>query len=114
MTHSIVASRVLVTVSAVIYLFSLWSTLPELGEKGYFLAVLLMGGFSVQVYHSQDTGSRLAAFSRFIVLLSMGLLTVGLWNTPLPLAVKGIALVSWCAFIYGVATSPVPAEPQSD
>lgn len=84
------------------YLVGLWNASMELSEKGYFLAILLLGLFAaISVQKAvRDRTEKVPVtgiyygIAWFCVLVSLLLLTVGLWNSPMLLSEKGF---------YGVA-----------
>lgn len=90
-----------------LYVFCLWGDCPDLTDKGYFLAVLVLGLFTVLSYRRVSKEERgeccFAGLCRFILLLSTGLLLVGVWNLPLSMAEKGLCVVAWFAAMYGAA-----------
>jgi uncharacterized membrane protein YiaA len=79
------------------YLIGLWRSDMQLNEKGYYFTVLMYGLFSV-VSLQKAVRDRLESIpvtdvyhglSWFSVILSIVLLTVGLWNAELLASEKG-------------------------
>jgi Predicted membrane protein len=94
-------------VSSAIYIFCLWGSCPQVTDKGYFLLVLILGLFTIvarrQPSVCADDGSTFASLCQFVLLLTAGLLLVGIWNLPLHLAQKGLSVAAWFAAMYSVA-----------
>ncbi|MDF3826746.1 MULTISPECIES: YiaA/YiaB family inner membrane protein [unclassified Pseudocitrobacter] len=91
----------------ILYVVCLWGDCPQLTDKGYFLAVLVLGVFTVLTYQrlsgkEKDEG-RFAGLCRFVLLLATGLMLVGIWNLPLSLTEKGLSVLAWFAAMYGAA-----------
>lgn len=84
------------------YLVGLWNASMELSEKGYYLAILLLGLFAaISVQKAvRDRAEKIPVtgiyygIAWFCVVTSLVLLAVGLWNSPMLLSEKGF---------YGVA-----------
>lgn len=85
-----------------LYLLCLWRGCPQLDDKGYFLAVLVLGVFTIVAYR-QTMETRFTALCRLVLLLASGLLLVGVWNMPLSLVHKGLIAAAWFACLYGAA-----------
>lgn len=85
------------------YLIGLWNAEMELNEKGYYFTVLLFGLFaaiSVQkAVRDQMEGIPVTnlyyGIAWFCTLLSIVLLTVGLWNAKLEKSEKGFYAMSF-------------------
>ena len=73
MKRSVLISWLFMLTGALIYLIGLWQACPLLSGKGYFLGVLI----------------------------TSGLLLVGLWNAPLSLVERGAYLAAFCLCISG-------------
>lgn len=102
MRHAGRMPHILLSLGVALYLLCLWRGCPQLSEKGYFLAVLVMGIFAI-VAHRNTQDLRFATLCRLVLLLALGLLLVGVWNMPLALAYKGLSVTSWFACIYGTS-----------
>ena len=85
------------------YIIGLWNADMQLNEKGYYFTVLIFGlfsGISVQkAVRDQIEGIPVTALyygiSWFCTLLSIILLTVGLWNADLLRSEKGFYAMSF-------------------
>jgi uncharacterized membrane protein YiaA len=85
------------------YLIGLWNAEMELNEKGYYFTVLIFGLFaaiSVQkAVRDQMEGIPVTnlyyGIAWFCTLLSIVLLTVGLWNAKLEKSEKGFYAMSF-------------------
>jgi len=92
------------------YLVGLWNASMELNEKGYYLTVLVLGLFAaISVQKSvRDRAEGIPVtnlyygISWFVVILSLGLLTVGLWNAELLLSEKGFYGVAMALAVFAV------------
>jgi uncharacterized membrane protein YiaA len=91
------ASWVALLTGIIGYLVGLWRSELQLNEKGYYFTVLMYGLFSV-VSLQKSVRDRLEnlpvtdiyyGLSWFSTLLSIVLLTVGLWNAEMPPSEKG-------------------------
>lgn len=80
-------SWLLIIVGAAIYIIGLWHACPLLNGKGYFLGVLMTGMFVTYVYLREEMRERLDArftsVCQMVMLITVGLLVVGVWNAPL-------------------------------
>ncbi|EKT7567022.1 hypothetical protein A8N28_001351 [Salmonella enterica] len=80
-------SWLLIIVGAAIYIIGLWHACPLLNGKGYFLGVLMTGMFVTYVYLREEMRERLDArftsVCQMVMLVTVGLLVVGVWNAPL-------------------------------
>lgn len=99
--------QVMLVIGVILYVFCLWDDCPFLTQKGYFLAVLVLGLFTVMTYQrlseKEKSEDRFAGLCRFMLLLSTGLLLVGVWNLPLDLAEKGLCVLAWFVSVLGAA-----------
>ena len=85
------------------YLIGLWNAAMQLNEKGYYFTVLMFGLFaaiSVQkAVRDQMEGIPVTniyyGISWFATILSIVLLTVGLWNATLTRSEKGFYAMSF-------------------
>lgn len=94
---------------ALIYLAGLWRAEMALNEKGYYLAVLVLGLFSAvslqKTVRDQLEGIPTTRLYHTICLLAFAiavlLLVVGLWNASLLLSEKGFYGVSFFMALFG-------------
>ncbi len=85
------------------FLIGLWNAEMELNEKGYYFTVLIFGLFSAisvqKVVRDQIEGIPVTnlyyGLAWFCTLLSILLLTVGLWNATLEKSEKGFYAMSF-------------------
>ena len=85
------------------FLIGLWNAEMELNEKGYYFTVLMFGLFSAisvqKVVRDQLEGIPVTnlyyGIAWFTTLLSIILLTVGLWNAELEKSEKGFYAMSF-------------------
>jgi len=85
------------------FLIGLWNAEMELNEKGYYFTVLMFGLFSAisvqKVVRDQMEGLPVTniyyGLAWFTTLLSIVLLTVGLWNANLTKSEKGFYAMSF-------------------
>ncbi|GAB3336682.1 inner membrane protein YiaA [Larkinella ripae] len=91
------------------YLIGLWRSEMQLNEKGFYFTVLMFGLFSV-VSLQKSVRDRLEGFpvtdiyyglSWFSVLLSISLLTIGLWNATLLPSEKGFYAFAFLLGLFG-------------
>ncbi|GAB3931631.1 inner membrane protein YiaA [Larkinella terrae] len=91
------------------YLIGLWRSEMLLNEKGFYFTVLMFGLFSV-VSLQKSVRDRLEGFpvtdiyyglSWFSTLLSITLLTIGLWNATLLPSEKGFYAFSFMLGLFG-------------
>lgn len=72
---------------ALIYVIGLWRACPLLSGKGYFFGTLMTGMFVAYVYQRAEirnqNDERFTSVCQMVVLITVGLLLVGVWNTPL-------------------------------
>jgi uncharacterized membrane protein YiaA len=94
-------SALIIGISA--FLIGLWNAEMELNEKGYYFTVLMFGLFSAisvqKVVRDQIEGLPVTniyyGLAWFTTLLSIVLLTVGLWNADLAKSEKGFYAMSF-------------------
>jgi uncharacterized membrane protein YiaA len=97
------ASWLALIIGIVAFIIGLWNAEMELNEKGYYFTVLMFGLFaaiSVQkAVRDQMEGIPVTnlyyGISWFATLLSIVLLTVGLWNAELTKSEKGFYAMSF-------------------
>ena len=85
------------------FLIGLWNAEMELNEKGYYFTVLMFGLFSAisvqKVVRDQLEGIPVTniyyGLAWFTTILSIVLLTVGLWNAELAKSEKGFYAMSF-------------------
>lgn len=91
------------------YLIGLWRSEMQLNEKGFYFTVLMFGLFSV-VSLQKSVRDRLEGFpvtdiyyglSWFSVLLSIVLLTIGLWNATMLSSEKGFYAFAFLLGLFG-------------
>ena len=91
------------------YVVGLWNANMMLNEKGYYLAVLILGLFAaISVQKSvrdKSEGIPVTAIyfgiSWFVVIISLAMLVIGLWNAELLLSEKGFYGVSMALALFG-------------
>lgn len=103
------ASWIALGVGAFGYLIGLWRASMLLNEKGYYFTVLMFGLFSV-VSVQKSVRDRLEGIpvtdlyygiSWFATILSIVLLTIGLWNATLLPSEKGFYAFAFLLAIFG-------------
>ncbi|GAB4016218.1 inner membrane protein YiaA [Spirosoma koreense] len=91
------------------YLIGLWRSQMQLNEKGFYFTVLMLGLFSV-VSVQKSVRDRLEGFPVtdlyygicwFSTLLSIVLLTIGLWNATLLPSEKGFYAFAFLLGLFG-------------
>ncbi|MFT3823875.1 MAG: inner membrane protein YiaA [Chitinophagaceae bacterium] len=91
------------------FLIGLWRAEMQLNEKGYYFTVLMFGLFAV-VSVQKSVRDRLEGIpvtdiyyglSWFATILSIILMTVGLWNAKLLLSEKGFYGISFLLALFG-------------
>lgn len=90
------------------FLIGLWNAEMELNEKGYYFTVLMFGLFSAisvqKAVRDQLEGipvtSLYYGIAWFVTILSIILLTVGLWNAEMAKSEKGFYAMSFTLSIY--------------
>jgi uncharacterized membrane protein YiaA len=94
------------------YLIGLWRSDMQLNEKGYYFTVLMYGLFSV-VSLQKAVRDRLEnipvtdiyyGISWFSVILSILLLTIGLWNATLLASEKGFYAFAFLLALFAAVT----------
>ena len=104
----IAASWVALLVGAATYLVGLWNAEMQLNEKGYYFTILMYGLFAA-VSLQKSVRDRLQGipvttiyFSLCWVslLLSLGLLAVGLWNAKLAYSEKGFYAMAFVLSLF--------------
>lgn len=104
----ITASWVALIVGITAFIIGLWNAAMQLNEKGYYFTVLMFGLFaaiSVQkAVRDQIEGIPVTALyygiAWFSTLLTIVLLTVGLWNADLQKSEKGFYAMSFVLSIF--------------
>jgi uncharacterized membrane protein YiaA len=104
----VAASWLALLIGITAFLIGLWNVDMELNEKGYYFTVLMFGLFasvSVQkAVRDQLEGIPVTnlyyGIAWFCTLLSIVLLTVGLWNAELPKAEKGFYAMAFVLSVY--------------
>ncbi|ECC9540524.1 TPA_asm: hypothetical protein GNC10_002570 [Salmonella enterica subsp. salamae serovar 42:z:1,5] len=98
-------SWLLIIVGAAIYIIGLWYVCPLLNGKGYFLGVLMTGMFVTYVYLREEMRERLDArftsVCQMVMLITVGLLVVGVWNAPLLPVERVVYLVAFFICLLG-------------
>ena len=106
------ASWIALGVGAFGYLIGLWRAAMQLNEKGYYFTVLMFGLFSV-VSVQKSVRDRLEGIpvtdlyygiSWFATILSIVLLTIGLWNATLLPSEKGFYAFAFLLAIFGAVS----------
>ncbi|SDC31526.1 Uncharacterized membrane protein YiaA [Niabella drilacis] len=90
------------------YIIGLWNAEMELNEKGYYFTVLMFGLFSAisvqKAVRDQMEGIPVTnlyyGIAWFTTILSIVLLTVGLWNATLTKSEKGFYAMSFTLSIF--------------
>ncbi|MBK8803127.1 MAG: hypothetical protein IPN71_13935 [Fibrobacteres bacterium] len=90
------------------YMVGLWNAAMQLNEKGYYFTVLMYGLFSAvtlqKVVRDRQEGIRVTGLffgiSWFSTVLSVLLLSVGLWNATLTLSEKGFYAMSFVLALF--------------
>ena len=104
----IAASWMALLVGAATYLVGLWNAQMQLNEKGYYFTILMYGLFAA-VSLQKSVRDRLQGipvtaiyFSLCWVslLLSLGLLAVGLWNAKLEYSEKGFYAMAFVLSLF--------------
>jgi len=104
----IAASWTAFLVGAVAFIIGLWNANMELNEKGYYFTVLMFGLFSAisvqKAVRDQLEGIPVTnlyyGIAWFTTLLSIVLLTVGLWNAELEKSEKGFYAMSFVLSLF--------------
>ena len=107
-TAFIGASWLALIAGASAYLFGLWNTDMQLNEKGYYLTLLLYGLFAA-VSLQKTVRDRLenvpvtglyTGLCWASMVISVGLMVVGLWNAKLALAEKGFYAMAFLLALF--------------
>lgn len=104
----IAASWTAFFIGAVAFIIGLWNANMELNEKGYYFTVLMFGLFSsISLQKAvRDQLERVPVtniyygIAWFTTLLSIVLLTVGLWNADLEKSEKGFYAMSFVLSLF--------------
>lgn len=104
----IAASWLALFVGIIAFLIGLWNADMQLNEKGYYFTVLMFGLFSAisvqKAVRDQLEGIPVTnlyyGIAWFTTLLSIILLTVGLWNADLAKSEKGFYAMSFVLSIF--------------
>ncbi|WP_462220192.1 inner membrane protein YiaA [Ferruginibacter sp.] len=104
----IAASWLALFIGAIAFIIGLWNANMQLNEKGYYFTVLMFGLFasiSVQkAVRDQLEGIPVTnlyyGIAWFATLLSIVLLTVGLWNAELEKSEKGFYAMSFVLSLF--------------
>lgn len=103
------ASWLALLVGAGVYLVGLWNAKMQLNEIGYYFTILMYGLFSA-VSLQKSVRDRLEnikvtgiyyGLCWFSLILSISLLTVGLWNATLAGSEKGFYAMSFLLALFG-------------
>jgi uncharacterized membrane protein YiaA len=104
----IAASWTALLIGTVAFIIGLWNANMELNEKGYYFTVLMFGLFSSisvqKAVRDQLEGIPVTnlyyGIAWFVTLLSIVLLTVGLWNATLEKSEKGFYAMSFVLSLF--------------
>ena len=104
----IAASWAALFIGITAFLIGLWNAAMELNEKGYYFTVLMFGLFSAisvqKAVRDQLEGIPVTnlyyGIAWFTTLLSIVLLTVGLWNAELAKSEKGFYAMSFALSLF--------------
>ncbi|AXY72787.1 hypothetical protein D3H65_01845 [Paraflavitalea soli] len=104
----IAASWIALLAGMIAYNIGLWNAQMELNEKGYYFTVLMFGLFSAisvqKAVRDQLEGIPVTnlyyGIAWFTTLLSILLLTIGLWNADLTKSEKGFYAMSYTLSIF--------------
>lgn len=104
----IAASWLALFTGVIAFLIGLWNADMQLNEKGYYFTVLMFGLFSVisvqKAVRDQLEGIPVTnlyyGIAWFTTLLSVVLLTVGLWNADLLKSEKGFYAMSFVLSLF--------------
>lgn len=108
----IAASWAALFIGVIAFLIGLWNAEMELNEKGYYFTVLMFGLFSAisvqKAVRDQMEGIPVTniyyGLAWFSTLLSIVLLTVGLWNAELLKSEKGFYSMSFVLSLFAAIT----------
>jgi len=104
----IAASWAALVIGVIAFLIGLWSAEMELNEKGYYFTVLMFGLFSAisvqKAVRDQMEGIPVTniyyGLAWFSTLLSIVLLTIGLWNAELLKSEKGFYAMAFVLSLF--------------
>ncbi|RPD44917.1 hypothetical protein DNI29_19650 [Hymenobacter sediminis] len=104
----IAASWVALLAGVAAFIIGLWNAQMQLNEKGYYFATLMYGLFAAislqKSVRDQLEGIPVTGIyyglSWFSTLLSVALLTVGLWNATLTLSEKGFYAMAFVLSLF--------------
>ncbi|WP_139923316.1 inner membrane protein YiaA [Hymenobacter sp. DG01] len=104
----IAASWVALLAGVAAFIIGLWNAQMQLNEKGYYFATLMYGLFAAislqKSVRDQLEGIPVTGIyyglSWFSTLLSVAMLTVGLWNATLTLSEKGFYAMSFLLSLF--------------
>ena len=104
----IAASWAALFIGVIAFLIGLWNAEMELNEKGYYFTVLMFGLFSAisvqKAVRDQIEGIPVTniyyGLAWFSTILSIVLLTVGLWNAELLKSEKGFYTMSFILSLF--------------
>lgn len=105
----IAASWIALLSGMLAFIIGLWNAEMELNEKGYYFTVLMFGLFAAvslqKAVRDQLEGVPVTniyySLAWFSVVLTIVLLTVGLWNATLLRSEKGFYAISFTQSIFG-------------
>lgn len=104
----IAASWLALFIGSIAFIIGLWNAEMQLNEKGYYFTVLILGLFSAisvqKAVRDQLEGIPVTnlyyGIAWFTTLLSIVLLTVGLWNAALAKSEKGFYAMSFLLSLF--------------
>lgn len=104
----IAASWAALFIGVIAFLIGLWNAEMQLNEKGYYFTVLMFGLFSAvsvqKAVRDQIEGIPVTniyyGLSWFAILMTIVLLTVGLWNAELSKSEKGFYAMAFILSIF--------------
>ena len=104
----IAASWTVFFIGSIAFIIGLWNAHMELNEKGYYFTVLMFGLFSAisvqKAVRDQLEGIPVTGLyygiAWFTTLMSIVLLTVGLWNADLEKSEKGFYAMSFVLSLF--------------
>ena len=104
----IAASWAALFIGVIAFLIGLWNAEMQLNEKGYYFTVLMFGLFSAvsvqKAVRDQMEGIPVTniyyGLSWLAILLSIVLLTIGLWNAELTKSEKGFYAMAFVLSIF--------------
>lgn len=107
-TAFIAASWTAFFIGSIAFIIGLWNAEMQLNEKGYYFTVLMFGLFSAisvqKAVRDQLEGVPVTGLyygiAWFTTLLSIVLLTVGLWNAELEKSEKGFYAMSFLLSLF--------------